>query len=137
MAIILPLFVTIVLGGLDFARFTYTYIALGNAVGAGAAWAMLNPPSDLSDIPTSWQTSVQTAVSNELSLQPGYQSSSLTFTPVKVTPETTYSNTSYSTWRFTVTASYPFTTMVNCGLQGYGIPHSMTLSQTVTMRGIR
>src|SRR5262249_30087121 len=60
LAIILPLFVTIVLGGLDFARFTYTHITLGNAVRAGAAWAMLNPPSDRSDIPASWQTSVQT-----------------------------------------------------------------------------
>src|ERR1700678_3640138 len=62
LALILPLFVTIVLGCVDFARFAYSDIALSNAVRAGAAWAMLNPPSNRASPTAAWQTLVQTAV---------------------------------------------------------------------------
>jgi Flp pilus assembly protein TadG len=133
LAIILPLLLTIVLGCVDFARFAYTEIALGNAVRAGAAYAMMNPPSNLASPTAGWQTSVQTAVSNEMSLQPGFQSGSLTVNTVTPTIETGPPQT----WRFTVTATYPFQTTVNWSWSGYGIPHSMTIGQTVTMRGIR
>jgi Flp pilus assembly protein TadG len=142
LATILPLFVTLVLGCADFARFAYTYIALSNAVRAGAGWAIMNKPSSLTNPPASWQTSVQTAVSNEMSLQPGFQSSSLTVPNASVTTEsTTYGTTTYNTWRVTVTATYPFTSLVNWNFSmlGHtlGLPHSLTLGQTVTMRGIR
>jgi Flp pilus assembly protein TadG len=129
MALILPLFVTIVLGCVDFARFAYSDIALTNAVRAGGAWAMLNRPANLASPTAAWQTSIQTAVSNEMSLQPGFQSGSLTVATVTPVSETG------GTWRFTVTATYPFQTMVNWGLGGYG--HSFNLTEQVTMRGIR
>ena len=76
LAIILPVLVTIVLSCLDFGQFAYNYIALSNAVRAGAAWGMMQtpPPSD----PPAWQTSIQTAVSNEMSLQPGFVPDNLT-----------------------------------------------------------
>jgi Flp pilus assembly protein TadG len=139
LAIILPLFVTIVLGCVDFGRFGYTYIAVSNAARAGAAWAMLNPPSNMGPapaagvaVPAGWQTSLVTAVSNEMSLQPGFQSGSLTVGTV--TPVLNADNTTY---RFTVTATYPFTTIVTWNVSGYGIPHSFNLTQQVTMRFIR
>jgi Flp pilus assembly protein TadG len=128
MALILPLFVTMVLGCVDFARFAYTYIAVSNACRAGAAWAMLNKPSNMASPTAAWQTSVTTAVSNEMSLQPGFQSSSLTVATV-----TPVLNTDGTTYRFTVTASYPFTTLINW----VGIPHSFTTTQQTTMRFIR
>jgi hypothetical protein len=71
-------------------------------------------------------------VSNEMSLQPGFQSSSLTVPTV-----TPVLNSDGTTYRFTVAASYPFSTIVSWNLSGYGIPHSFTLSQQVTMRFIR
>ncbi len=138
LAIILPLFITIVLGCVDFARFAYTYIALTNAVRAGAAWAMLNPPSSFTSPPAAWQTSIQTACgatsnqTGEMSLQPGFQWASLTVpTVVPVL------NADGTTYRFTVNASYPFTTIVTWNIVSYGIPDSITLSQQVTMRFIR
>lgn len=132
LAIILPLLVTIVLGCVDFGRFAYNYIALSNAVRAGAAWAMMNPPpSPMDSPPAAWQTSIVTAVSNEMSLQPGFQPGSLEVD--KVTPV----SEGGGTWRFTVTATYPFQTIVTWNVSGYGIPHSMTLAQQVTMRFIR
>jgi Flp pilus assembly protein TadG len=114
MAIILPLFVMIVLGCVDFGRFAYTYIAVCNAARAGAAWAMMNPPSNMASPSAAWQSQVQQAVTNEMSGQPGFQAGSLTVPSVTPTIETG------GTWRFTVTATYP-------GLPPY----------SVTMRGIR
>ncbi len=130
LAVILPLFITIVLGCIDFGRFAYTYIAVSNAARAGASWGMMNPP--IVAYQTPWENSVAQAASNEMSQQPGFQSSDLT---VSVPSITTESGT--GTWRFTVTASYPFQTIITWNVGGYGIPHSFTLQQQVTMRGIR
>ncbi len=138
LAIILPLFLTIVLGCVDFGRFCYTYIAVSNAARAGAAWAMLNPPSNMTTPAASWQTSIQTACGatsgqlGEMTNQPGFESSSLTVPTV-----TPVLNSDGTTYRFTVSASYPFTTIITWNLSGYGIPNSITLKQQVTMRFIR
>jgi Flp pilus assembly protein TadG len=131
LAIILPLFVAIVLGCVDFGRFAYTYIAVSNAARAAAAWEMMNPPGSMTNPSTGWQNQVAQAASDEMSLQPGFQSGSLTTTVATPTSE------SGGTWRFTVTSSYPFQTLVNWNVSGYGIPHSVTLTRSVTMRGIR
>src|SRR5262245_22686688 len=106
MAIILPIMVTIVLGTVDFGRFAYNYVAVTNAARAGAAWVMLNPPNNMSSPSAGWQTQKTQTVSDEMSLQPNFQSGSLTVNTVTPTSETG------GTWRFTVTASYPFQTIV-------------------------
>lgn len=131
MAIILPLFVLIVLGCVDFGRFAYTYIAVSNAARAAAAWEMTNQPSSMTSPPATWTANVQQAAIDEMSLQPGFNSSNLIVTAATPTSETG------GTWRFTVTAAYPFQTLVNWGMSGYGIPHTLNLTQSVTMRGIR
>jgi Flp pilus assembly protein TadG len=132
LALILPLFMTIALGCVDFGRFAYSYIAVTNASRAGGSWAMLNQPSNMTTPPTSWQTSIASAVSNEMSQQPGFQSSNLTVGTV-----TPVLNPDGTTYRFTVTATYPFQTIVNWNLGGFGLPHSFNLTQQVTMRFIR
>jgi Flp pilus assembly protein TadG len=131
LAILFPAFVTLVLGSTDFGRFAYNYIALANAVRAGAAWTMMNPPSSYTSPPGGWQTSIQTAVSNEMSQQTGFQSGSLTVSTV-----TPVSNGD-GTYRFTVTATYPFQTLFNKMGATFGVPSSLTLSQSVTMRFVR
>jgi Flp pilus assembly protein TadG len=135
LAIVLPVLVTIILGAVDFGRFAYNFIALSNAVRAGASWAMMNPPSSMASPPSAWQTSVQTAVSNEMSLQAGFDSGSLTV--ATVTP----AQDSDSNWQFTVSATHPFQTMINWSFGWMGtslaVPNSTTLSQSVTMRFIR
>jgi Flp pilus assembly protein TadG len=131
LAVILPLFVTLALGCVDFGRFAYTYIAVSNAARAAAAWEMTHPPSSMASPTTGWQNQVKQAASDEMSQQPGFQSGSLTVNVATPTSETG------GTWRFTVTTSYPFQTLITWNWHGYGIPHSMTLSRAVTMRGIR
>jgi Flp pilus assembly protein TadG len=137
LAIIVPVFVTIALGCVDFGRFAYNYIAISNAVRAGAAWAMMNPPASMASPAAAWQTSIQTAVSNEMSLQPGFQSGSLSVNTV--TP--TSNGDTPTTYRFTVAASYPFQTIVTWNISMFGsnlgVPNSLTLSNSVSMRFIR
>ncbi len=140
LAIILPLFVTIVLGCVDFGRFGYTYIAVSNAARAGAAYAMMNRPASYTSPPAGWQTSIQNAVSNEM-FQENYhatsKSSNLTVTPGTPPFAVTSNGDTPTTYRFTVKATYPFTTIVTWNVSGYGIPHSFNLTQQVTMHFIR
>ena len=135
MAILLPIFAAMVLATVDFGRFAYNYIAVTNAARAGAAWVMMNPPNNMSSPSSGWQSQNSQTVSAEISLQPQFQSGSLSVSNVTPTSETG------GTWRFTVTASYPFQTMVNWNFNflgtRLGIPSSMTLQKSVTMRGIR
>jgi Flp pilus assembly protein TadG len=135
MAIILPILVTVVLATVDFGRFAYNYVAVTNAARAGAAWVMLNPPNNMSSPSTGWQSQNSQTVTSEMSLQPNFQSGSLTVSNVAPTSETG------GTWRFTVTASYPFQTIVNWNINfmgnTIGIPSNLTLQKSVTMRGIR
>jgi Flp pilus assembly protein TadG len=124
LAIILPVLVMVVLSCVDFGFFPYNYIALGNAVRAGAAYEMMLNPASL---PAGWQSQVKQAVSNEMSLQPGFVPANLTVTAPPPTID------AGGIYQFTVTAAYPFQTVISY----VGIPHSLTLAQTVTMRFIR
>jgi Flp pilus assembly protein TadG len=137
LAIILPLFITIVLGCVDFGRFAYTYIAVTNAARAAAAYEMMNPPGSNTSPTTTWQNAVKQVAINEMSQQPGFQQNNLSVTLTDSGGNYVETESTYGTWRFTVTASYPFNTLVNWHVAGYGIPNSMTLARSVTMRGIR
>jgi Flp pilus assembly protein TadG len=132
LALVLPLFVSIVLACIDFGRFAYNYIAVTNAARAAGAWAMMNPPANVASPSAAWTASVTQAAINEMSQQPGVKSSNITIAIGAVETESPY-----GTWRFQVTASYPFQTLVKWGFSGMGIPQSMTLQQTVVLRGIR
>jgi Flp pilus assembly protein TadG len=132
LALVLPLFVSIVLACIDFGRFAYNYIAVANAARAAGAWAMMNPPADVASPSAAWKASVAQAAINEMSQQPGVKASNITIAVGAISTEAPY-----GTWRFQVTASYPFQTLVKWGFSGLGIPQSLTLEQTVVLRGIR
>jgi Flp pilus assembly protein TadG len=139
MAMILPVFITIALGCVDFGRFAYSYIAVSNAARAGAAYAMMRPPSSYASPPAAWQTAIRNAVSNEM-FEENYHATgnSTGLTVAAVTPVLNGDGTTY---RFTVTASYPFTTVVTWSISMFGtplgIPQSLTLSKSATMPFIR
>jgi Flp pilus assembly protein TadG len=99
LAMIVPVLIVVVGGCVDLARFAYADIALSNAVRAGAAWTMINPPSNMTTPATSWQTSVQTAVSNEMSLQTEFVVGQLTVSGgssnVKLAPSQSQGNLVY------------------------------------------
>ncbi len=139
MAMILPVFVTIALGCVDFGRFADSYIAVSNASRAGAAYAMMNPPSSYTSPPAAWTTAIQNAVSNEM-FQEDYHatSKSARLTVATVTPVL---NSDGTTYHFTVSASYPFKTAIPWRISMFGttlgIPHKLTLSTSMTMRFIR
>src|SRR5438477_7923972 len=76
MVMVAPVLVTMVFGCIDFGRFAYNYIALNNAARAGAAYGVMN--SYLPSQSSTWQTSIQSAASTEMSLQNGFVSANLT-----------------------------------------------------------
>jgi Flp pilus assembly protein TadG len=124
--VVLPVLVMIVLGCIDFGRFAYTYIALNNAVRAGASYGIMNnyQPSTQG----TWITGITTAAQQEMNGQIGYVTSNLTVQAPVVTVE------SSGLRNVQVTASYPFKTIVNWS----GVPSStINLTSSVTMRLIR
>jgi len=72
MAIIMPLFLLLILGCMDFGRFAYTLISITNAARAGAGVGIMshypNPDPATSTGLTNWQMSICTAVANELGM---------------------------------------------------------------------
>jgi Flp pilus assembly protein TadG len=124
LVLVSPVLITLALGAVDFGRFAYNYIAVTNAARAGASYGAMN--SCLPTYFTTWQTNIQTAVTNEMSQQTGFVSKNLT-----VSSSSTIEGTGLR--RVTVTASYPFTTVVNWPK----IPSSTTLVATVVMRSVR
>jgi Flp pilus assembly protein TadG len=126
LAMVLPLLVILLLGVADFARFAYDYVAVGNAARAGAGFAMMNNflvGNTLSE--TAWRNRITQAARDEMTGQVG-------FNPANLSVSTSYFATG-GDMRVQVTASYPFTALVPWP----GIPGSLTLSRTTSVRKIR
>jgi hypothetical protein len=129
MAFALPLLVTVVLAATDLGRFASAYIAVTNAARAGAEYGMMN--NYTSTTQSTWQTNLIQAARDEVTPQFGASNAAnLTVTPTRT-------QDSDGLYRIQVTASYPFTTVVNWQWTGMGLPHSMTLQSQVQMRMIR
>jgi Flp pilus assembly protein TadG len=124
LALVLPLLVTAVLACIDLGRFTVNYIAVTNASRAGAGFGSVNIFTD--GTYGTWQADVKQAVIDEMSTMPGFNSSNLTVN-VTGTPELN------GLYRVQVDVSYPFQTVVNWP----AVPHNLTLSRTVVLRGLR
>jgi Flp pilus assembly protein TadG len=124
LVVILFLLITIVLGCVDFGRFSYYYIAVTNGARAGAGFGSVNTYTTAT-YPV-WQAQVKQAVVDEMSATYGFDASKLTVT-VSVVYDTP------TLWRAQVVASYPFTTIISWP----GIPASMTLQRQVAMRMVR
>jgi Flp pilus assembly protein TadG len=127
-ALILPLLVTLVLAATDFGRFASAHIAVTNAARAGAAYGMVN--NYTTSTLAAWQAGIVQAARDEISPQVGaVNAANLTVTIT--------TSTDNGLQRVQVTASYPFTTVVNWQWTGLGLPSSLTLQQKVEMRLIR
>jgi Flp pilus assembly protein TadG len=129
LAVILPVLMTIVLGCVDFGRFAYNYIAVTNAARAGASYAIMNNYSPTT-APT-WRAGVRQAAKDEMEQQAGYIAANLTVPDPEVIVDAN------ALRRVRVTASYPFSTLVNWNWPGLRIPGSFNLTRRVEMRLIR
>jgi Flp pilus assembly protein TadG len=128
LAFILPVFVTLILGAIDFGRFAYNYIAVINAARNGAAYGMMN--NFTSSNSGTWSSKVTSAAQDEMNDQVGTSKSNVSVT-------VTSSTDANGLKRVQVSASYPFTTVVNWRWTGLGIPNSLTLRSKIEMRLIR
>lgn len=128
LAIILPLLLTIVFGCVDFGRFAYAYLAVGNATREAAYLASTTPlQSDSDYVHALWQEAVREVVTTEMADVPGFDSSQLEISvPVREDEDETAEHV-------TVTVSYPFYTIVPFPR----IDNAITLQRTVVMRMIR
>jgi Flp pilus assembly protein TadG len=127
-ALIAPLLVMMVLGATDFGRFAYNYIAVTNAARAGASSGSMNNFTSSSQ--STWSANVTQAARDEMTQQVG----AANVANLTVTAATT---TDGGLKRVQVTASYPFTTLVNWQWTGLDIPHTMNMQRKVEMRIIR
>jgi len=129
LALILPLFITIVLATVDFGRFAYMYLSVINASRAAAGFASCTPYSAGSL--GNWRQAVREAVMDdlrEMRLQPGFDATRLNISTPVVTTE---AGTGFR--RVTITVTYRFETIVNWPL----LPGQFDLGQTVEMRRVR
>jgi len=123
-ALILPIVMILVLGCIDFGRFTHSYLAVTNAARAGAGFGSVNPYTTASA--TTWKADIKSAVVDEMSKLNGFDSTQLTVT-------SSYIDEGNGLWRVKVTVSYPFQSVVSWP----GLPATMTMQRVVVMRGTR
>jgi Flp pilus assembly protein TadG len=138
LAIIMPLFLLLILGCIDFGRFAYTFISVTNAARAGAGAGMMgdypNPDPATNTGLTNWQMSICNAVANELGMDDdfipagsgdanGYINSQGLYVQAILFSE------AGGLWRAQVTARHPFA--------WWGIPGDARPQQTVVFRAIR
>ena len=123
-AIVLPLILTLTFAAVDFGRVMHAYLVVSNAARCGAEYGSMHGFTAYSQ--ASWQTQVLAAAATEMQNVPGYSAAN---------SQTTCTTTTDSDGLFqvTVTASYPFTTVVNWP----GIPSAVQLNHQVVMRQIR
>ena len=110
-AYILPVLMLLILGSLDFGRAFFDYVIVTNFARNGALYI-----SDPNGPGSRYSSLTQAAVADAPTSMQGQMTASSTG-PDK--------NNNY-----TVTVTYPFTTLVNYGF----LPHSVTITRTVTMR---
>jgi Flp pilus assembly protein TadG len=135
---ILPVFMLIFMGCIDFGRFAYAFIAVTNAARAGAGVGIMSQYPDPD--PTTgtglanWQKSVCNAVANELGLENDFTPAGSSDPGGCTNSQGLYVNVSRygeqgGLWRAQITARYPFTWWV--------IPSDALPQQTVVYRAIR
>jgi Flp pilus assembly protein TadG len=138
LALILPLFLLLVLGCIDFGRFAYTFIAVTNAARAGAGVGVMSqypdPVAGTGQGLANWQRSVCNAVADELGMTEDFSPSGSGGSNGYVNSQGLYVNAtrfaeSGGLWRAQVTARYPF---VWWTFAGNALPQ-----QTVVLRAIR
>jgi Flp pilus assembly protein TadG len=124
MALVLPLVLLLTFAAVDFGRVVNAYLVVSNAARCGAEYGSMHEFTAYTQ--STWQAQVQSAMTAEMQGLQGYSAANL---------QSTITSTTDGNGLFvlSVTASYPFTTIVNWP----GIPAQVQLSHQVTMRQIR
>jgi Flp pilus assembly protein TadG len=126
-ALILPLMMLIIMGGIDFGRFAHSYIAVNNAARAGASYASMNAFTPATQ--SNWEDDIEDAVEAELSelAVPGG------FDETKLTVTTTTTAEADGLWRFRIVVTYPFEMLIAWP----GLPSNVNLRGVIEMRAMR
>ena len=121
---VLPLLIVFCLTSVDFGRFAYAYLALGNAGRAGAEVGATRSYSAGNALAR--QQQMNAAIREDFSSVGGLDPSQLGIV-IEVADD------SYSLKRFTITTTYPFSTVISWP----GIPRPLDMQRTVTFRRFR
>lgn len=130
-ALILPIFLTLILGAIDFGRFAHSLIAVTNASRAGAGLASVHPTTNATL--ANWQAEVRATVLAELSQtlpSTGLVAGDVTTT---VPAPVTSGNGASLRKSVSVTVTIPFRSIVSWPL----LPQNVTLTKTTVFRAIR
>ena len=127
LALALPILLSVLLLAIDYGRLAFIYIAVTNAARAGAGYASTNAYPPTSSLQTTWTNNAKSAATGEFSGNMGYNSANLTVSvSAPASDKTNY-------YYVSVTASYPFQTLINWRLFS-GYHTSVSISRTVVMR---
>jgi len=126
LALVLPLFLLMTFGAIDFGRFAARAIAVDNGARAGAGYGIMHPYTTSTE--GIWASNMKQAVTDEMQsmFDSRFGSSDLAVSYVTT-------NDPGSRWRVRVTVTFPFRTVINWP----GIPNQFNITQSVEMRGIR
>jgi Flp pilus assembly protein TadG len=124
LAAVLPCLVLLVLGGVDFGRFSHVHTTVTNAARAGGEFAGTHPVS--AGTFAQWEQQLRDTVIAEMSGLDGFDPARLTVTATVVAPPGDLK-------RIRIDVSYPFETVVDWP----GLPSRTTLGQTVTVPASR
>lgn len=121
LAIVLPFVAIVVFGCIDFGQFGSVWVALTNAVRAGAEYGANHKMTPATQ--SQWESDIHAATNEEMAGTPGFDSEALQIS-VEVSVE------SDGTQRVSVSASYEFKPVIG----SYGLPEVVQLNQHSTMR---
>jgi Flp pilus assembly protein TadG len=124
LAILLPLLILLALVGVDFGRFAYAHIALGNAARVGAEVGAARRYD--ASTAAAWQARIESAIAEEFTAVGGID-------PANLAVQIDVADDSYELHRATVTANYSFSTVVAWP----AIPRPLVLERVVSIRRFR
>jgi Flp pilus assembly protein TadG len=124
LVVLLPLLIALSLASVDFGRFCYAHIALGNAARVGAEYGATHR-YDAANA-ANWTSRVESAMREEFSEQGGLD-------PTALDTEVQVADDNYTLYRVTITARYPFATAVPWPTT----PRPLWLSRQIVIRRYR
>jgi len=122
--VVAPLLIVLCLMSVDFGRFAYAYIAVGNAGRVGAEYGATRSYS--ASTATTWRQNIETAMRQDFTAVADID-------PAQLSIQIDVANDAYGLHRAAITARYPFRTVVAWP----GIPQPLDLQRTVVFRRFR
>lgn len=122
--ILLPLLIALCLTSVDFGRFAYAYLALGNAGRVGAEFGATRRYEAATA--NAWEQQVQAAIREDFAEVGGLD-------PDQLDIQIEVADDAYGLSRVSITAACPFATVVSWP----GIPRPLTMERTIVFRRFR